>query len=81
MPPWRALERHIKRVTGKTSDTRNRLMAELADNITIGYASKNGLIEKLISEVRGKPIHRIVWNFWVLVGIEAGLEINEFALI
>lgn len=48
----------VKRVTAETAFQRNRLMAELADEILIAYASKGGNIEKLISEIssNGKPI-------------------------
>lgn len=48
-----------KRVTSETANHRNCLMAELADEIFIAYASKGGNLESLISEVlkTGKPIH------------------------
>lgn len=48
----------VKRVTAETAFQRNRLMAELTDEILIAYASKGGNIESLISEIssKGKPI-------------------------
>lgn len=48
----------VKRVTEETANQRNRLMAELADEIFVAYASQGGHIEKLVSEtiVKGKSI-------------------------
>jgi len=46
-------EDKIKRATQKTANKRNRLMAELADEILIAYASKGGNIEKLVSDIAG----------------------------
>lgn len=48
----------IKRVTQKTAMLRNQLMLELADNITIGYASKGGQLEKLSYNIK-KEINKI----------------------
>lgn len=42
---------NIKRATQQTANKRNRLMAELADEILIAYASKGGNIEKLVSDL------------------------------
>ncbi|MBI4753331.1 DNA-binding protein, partial [Candidatus Desantisbacteria bacterium] len=49
----------IERVTAETAGTRNRLMAELADEIFIAYAQKGGNLENLISEwlEMKKPIY------------------------
>lgn len=52
-------EKSIKRVTEKTATTRNKLMIELADNITLGYASPGGQLEELLKGVE-KPINKIV---------------------
>lgn len=41
-------EKEIKRVTEKTAQIRNKLMLELADNITVGFVSKGGMLEELI---------------------------------
>ncbi|MEK6589650.1 MAG: DNA-processing protein DprA [Nitrospinota bacterium] len=41
----------VKRVTSETANRRNRLMAEIADEIFIAYASKGGNLESLISEI------------------------------
>jgi hypothetical protein len=49
----------IKRVTEETAITRNKMMIELADDITIGYASEGGQIEKLLRIVN-KPITEIM---------------------
>ncbi len=48
----------IKRVTRETANQRNRLMAELADEIFVAYASQGGNIEKLITDIsfKGKTI-------------------------
>ncbi|HHT9139075.1 MAG TPA: DNA-binding protein [Candidatus Wunengus sp. YC60] len=53
-------DKRIKRVTEETAETRNRLMIELADEIAIGYASKGGMLEKLINEIEGKRVYRII---------------------
>jgi predicted Rossmann fold nucleotide-binding protein DprA/Smf involved in DNA uptake len=49
---------HVKRVTIETANQRNRLMAELADEIFVAYAATGGNIEKLIADilVTGKGI-------------------------
>jgi hypothetical protein len=49
----------VKRVTEQTAATRNKMMLELADNITVGYASTGGQLEKLLS-LKEKSITRIV---------------------
>lgn len=48
-------EKEIKRTTTETALKRNRLMAELADTLVVGYASTGGEIEKLLSTIN-KPI-------------------------
>ena len=50
----------MKRVTAETALVRNRFMIELADEVTIGYASKGGMLEKLVSEIEGKKTCRMV---------------------
>jgi predicted Rossmann fold nucleotide-binding protein DprA/Smf involved in DNA uptake len=52
-------EKTIKRVTEQTAETRNKLMTDLADQITIGYASPGGQLEELIKGIE-KPINKIV---------------------
>jgi len=52
-------EKSVKRITRETSQTRNRLMIELADRITIGYASPGGQLEELLKGVE-KPVERLV---------------------
>ena len=52
-------EDSVKRVTAETAEKRNLFMIELADEIVIGYASKSGMLERLVSEVKGKKVIRI----------------------
>lgn len=44
----------VKRVTEQTATTRNKLMIELADNITLGYASAGGQLEHLLTTTTKK---------------------------
>lgn len=43
-------EQEIIRVTEKTAAVRNKMMIEIADSVTVGYASTGGNLEKLIKE-------------------------------
>jgi len=52
-------DKTVKRVTEQTAEIRNKMMIELADNITIGYASKEGKLEKLLQSTE-KEIIRLV---------------------
>lgn len=52
-------EKNIKRVTEQTAETRNKLMTDLADQITIGYASPGGQLEELLKRIE-KPLNKIV---------------------
>ena len=52
-------DKNVKRVTTQTAQTRNKLMIELANDITVGFASANGQLETLLQGVT-KPINRIV---------------------
>jgi hypothetical protein len=52
-------DKRTKRVSELTAEIRNKLMIELADNITIGYASEGGQLEKLLRNIE-KPITRIL---------------------
>ena len=49
-------EKSIKRVTEQTAEIRNKMMVELADNITIGYARAGGQLEKLLTMINKKII-------------------------
>ena len=40
----------VKRVTATNAQIRNELMVELADNITVGFISKGGLLEVLLRQ-------------------------------
>lgn len=44
----------VKRVTEQTAATRNKMMIELADNITVGYASTGGNLETQLRETKKK---------------------------
>lgn len=46
----------VKRVTASTAEIRNRFMIELADEVVIGFASKGGMLESMIANVRDKKI-------------------------
>ncbi len=48
----------VKRVTEQTAQARNQLMLDLADNITVGFISKGGLLEELLKQTN-KSINKI----------------------
>lgn len=52
-------DKTVKRASEQTAEIRNKMMIELADNITIGYASKEGKLEKLLQSTE-KEIIRLV---------------------
>jgi hypothetical protein len=52
-------DKTIKRVTEKSAEKRNKLMIDLADQITIGYVRPGGQLEALLKGI-DKPIKRIV---------------------
>jgi predicted GIY-YIG superfamily endonuclease len=52
-------DKSIKRVTEQTAATRNKLMIDLADQITIGYASPGGQLEELLKGTE-KSVTKIV---------------------
>jgi hypothetical protein len=39
----------VKRTSEKTAQIRNRMMIEMAENITVGFVSNGGLLEELIN--------------------------------
>ena len=43
-----SFDKSTKRVTEETAEIRNKMMIELADCITVGYASAGGKLEKLL---------------------------------
>ena len=43
--------KEIKRVTEQTAETRNKMMIDLADSITVGYASAGGSLEMLLRNI------------------------------
>lgn len=50
---------NVKRVTEQTAITRNKIMIDLADSITVGYACEGGELEKLLRNIP-KPTTRIL---------------------
>jgi hypothetical protein len=46
----------VKQITASTAEIRNRFMIELADEVVIGFASKGGMLESMIANVRDKKI-------------------------
>ncbi len=52
-------DKKVKRVTEQTAEIRNKMMIELADNITVGYASEGGNLETLLKTTK-KEITRLV---------------------
>lgn len=52
-------DKSVKRVSSQNAQTRNQLMTTLADQITIGYASPGGQLEKLLKGIE-KPINKFV---------------------
>lgn len=52
-------DKTVKRVTEQTAEIRNKMMIELADNITVGYASEGGNLETLLKTTK-KEITRLV---------------------
>lgn len=51
-------ENTVRRVTEQTASIRNEMMIEIADSITVGYVSKGGQLERLLSTTT-KAINRI----------------------
>lgn len=51
-------DKEVKRVTEKTAHVRNQLMIDLADQITVGFISKGGMLEKLLIQTK-KSINKI----------------------
>ncbi|MFA5439630.1 DNA-binding protein [Dehalococcoides sp.] len=52
-------EDNVKRVSAETAEKRNRFMIELADEVVIGFASKGGMLESMVSDVKDKIIVRL----------------------
>jgi predicted Rossmann fold nucleotide-binding protein DprA/Smf involved in DNA uptake len=52
-------DKAVKRVTAQTAQTRNRLMLDLADQITLGYVNPVGHLLELLNGIE-KPINKIV---------------------
>lgn len=41
-------DKSVKKITAQTAQVRNKMMIDLAENITIGYASSGGMLAKLV---------------------------------
>lgn len=52
-------DKTVKRVTEQTAEIRNKLMTDLAEQISIGYVSPGGRLEELINRTE-KLIYKIV---------------------
>ncbi len=52
-------DKRTKRVTELTAETRNKLMIDLADTITVGYTSAGGQLEKLVTSNSSIQINKI----------------------
>ncbi len=50
--------KEIKRVTKQTATIRNKMMVEISECITVGYVSKGGHLDKLLSFIN-KPVIKI----------------------
>jgi len=42
-------DKSVKRATEQTAEIRNKMMINIADSVTIGFASKGGKLEKLLT--------------------------------
>ncbi len=49
-------EKEVKRISIEKAQIRNRFMINLANEIVIGYVSRNGMLNRLINEVKNKNI-------------------------
>jgi len=49
----------VKRVNEQTAEIRNKMMIELADNITVGYASEGGKLESILKATE-KPVTKLL---------------------
>lgn len=52
-------ENNVKRVTAETAEQGNRFIIEISDDIVIGYASKGGTLDSMITDIKNKKIVRI----------------------
>ncbi len=52
-------DKSVRRVTEQTAEIRNKMMIELADNITVGFASEGGKLESLLKTTE-KEITKLV---------------------
>lgn len=50
---------NVIRASSRKAEIRNRLMVDLANEIVVGYVSKGGKLEKLLSEVNDKKITKL----------------------
>jgi len=52
-------DKTVKRVTEQTAEIRNKMMIELADNITVGFVKKGGNLDILLKSTN-KPIIKLI---------------------
>lgn len=52
-------EASVKRVTSETAQIRNRMMIEMADEIIVGYAYKDGQLEAIFEGYKKKEIIKL----------------------
>lgn len=50
----------VKYVTEETAQKRNRFMLDLAEDVVVGYASPGGMLDRLLVNVKGKVLKRIL---------------------
>ena len=46
----------VKYITQETANKRNEIMVELSDKVFLAYATKNGNLDRLLKNVKGKKI-------------------------
>lgn len=50
-------EEKVKRVTSETAMIRNKMMIELADEVVVGFASKEGMLTEILKNFNHKPTY------------------------
>ncbi len=52
-------EQHVKRITRKTAEIRNRMMLDMADELRVAYARQGGQLAGLLQQHPNKPVLNI----------------------
>ena len=55
-----SFSKQVKKITTETAQVRNQLMLDLADEVVLGYKSSGGNIDKIISNIKTKPLKYII---------------------